>query len=62
MEYIIGNKKNQCWKTNIRGYNCKIEYTKGKKNVCAYLLSHLLHDCSGHKSDGKGELSGPDHA
>ena len=25
----------------ICGYNCKIEYIEGKKNVCAYMLSCL---------------------
>ena len=28
----VQNKKIQHWTTNIHGYNCKIEYIKGKKN------------------------------
>ena len=39
----IQNKKIQHWTTNLRGYNCSIEYIGGKKNVCADMLSHLPH-------------------
>ena len=28
---------------NLRDYNCSIEYTEGKKNVCADMLSCLPH-------------------
>ena len=41
MNSTIENKMIQYWTTNIRGYNCKTEYTEGKKNVCADMLSHL---------------------
>ena len=33
------NKKIQLWALSIAGYNAKIEYIEGKKNVCADLLS-----------------------
>ena len=33
------NKKIQLRALSIGGYNVKIEYTEGKKNVCADLLS-----------------------
>ena len=33
------NKKIQLWALSIGGYNAKIEYIEGKKNVCADLLS-----------------------
>ena len=32
------NKKIQLWALSIGGYNAKIEYLGGKKNVCADLL------------------------
>ena len=51
-------KKIQHWSTNICGYNCKIEYTEGKRNVCADMLLWLLHRQS-HSNDDN-ELSGPD--
>ena len=35
----IQNKKIQHWTTNLKGYNCSIEYTEGKKNVCRYAVS-----------------------
>ena len=35
------NKKIQLWALSIEGYNAKIEYTEGKKNVCADLLSRM---------------------
>ena len=35
------NKKIQLWALSIGGYNAKIEYIAGKKNVCADLLSHM---------------------
>ena len=35
----IQNKKIQYWTTNLSGYNCKVEYIEGKKNVCADILS-----------------------
>ena len=57
MDSPVHNKNIQHWTTNIIGYNCKIEYIEGKKNVCADMLS-----CSPHRpSDGNGdnELSGP---
>ena len=33
------NKKIQMWALCIAGYDCKIEYLKGRENVCADLLS-----------------------
>ena len=39
----IQNKNIQHWTTNLRGYNCSTEYTEGKKNVCADMLSCLPH-------------------
>ena len=60
MKSNIENKKFQYWVINIRDYKYKIEYIEGKKNVCADLVSHLLCNCSGHNSDDRGELSGPD--
>ena len=59
-ESTTENKKIQCWTTNIRGYNCRIKYIKGKKYVCADLLSCLPHNSSGDNCDDRGELSGPD--
>ena len=56
LETTIENKKIQYWTTNIRGYNCKIEYIEGKKNVCADMLSRLEPICK----DDDCELSGPD--
>ena len=38
MESPIQNKKIQHWTTNLWGYNCTIEYTEGRKNVCADML------------------------
>ena len=52
------NKKSQHWTTSIHGYNCKIEYIEGKKNVCADMLSHLPHRPLGVNDDNK--CSGPD--
>ena len=37
----IQNKKIKLWALSIGGYNAKIEYIEGKKNVCADLLSHI---------------------
>ena len=34
--------KIQIWALSIGGYNAKIEYIAGKKNVCADLLSCML--------------------
>ena len=57
MNSTIENKKIQYWTTNIRGYNCKIKYIEGKKNVCADMLSRLTHiDID----DNNETLSGPD--
>ena len=36
LDFPIQNKKTQHWTTNLRGYNCSIEYIEGKKNACAY--------------------------
>ena len=33
------NRKVQTWALNISGYNCSIEYIKGRDNTCADLLS-----------------------
>ena len=53
----VQNKKIQYWTKNTHGYNCKIEYIEGKKNVCVDMLSCLPHrpsdsnddnECSGH--------------
>ena len=33
------NRKIQLWALSITGYNCKIQYVKGTRNVCADLLS-----------------------
>ena len=60
MESTNENKKIQSCTTNIRGYNCKIEYIEYKKSVCTDLLSCLSHTCSGNKSDDRCELSDPD--
>ena len=57
MNSTIENKKIQYWTTNIRGYNCKIEYIEGKKNVCADMLSHLTHTGIDYNDS---TLSGPD--
>ena len=35
----VQNKKIQLWALSIGGYNAKIEYIEGKKNVCGDLLS-----------------------
>ena len=62
LEYIIDspvqNKMIQHWTTNIHGYNCKIGYIEGKKNVSADMLSCFPHRPSDSNSDK--ELSGPD--
>ena len=58
MESPVQSKKIHHWTTNICGYNCKIEYTEGKKNVCAYILSCLPHRPSGSNDDN--ELNGTD--
>ena len=42
----------------MHGYNCKIEYIEGKKNVCADILSCLLHKPSDSNDDN--ELGGMD--
>ena len=57
-ESPIQNKKIQYWTTNLRGYNCKVEYTEGKKNVCADMLSRLPH--KEQDSCNESEVSGPD--
>ena len=49
------NKKIYHWTRNICGYNCKIEYIEGKKNVYAEMLSCLPSD-----SNDDNELSGPE--
>ena len=33
------NRKIQLWALSITGYNCKIQYLKGTRNVCTDLLS-----------------------
>ena len=43
INFPIQNKKIQYWTMNICDYNCKIEYTEGKKNVCADMLLCLSH-------------------
>ena len=43
----IQNKKIQHWTANLRGYNCSIEYTEGKKNICADMLSCLPYPTDG---------------
>ena len=58
MDSSSTEKKIQHWTTNIHGSNCKTEYIKGKKNVCADVLSHLSHRPSDSNDDN--ELSGPD--
>ena len=58
MDSLVQNQNIQHWTTNICGYNCKIEYIEGKKNVCADMLSCLPHQLSDKNDDN--ELSGPD--
>ena len=58
MDSPVQNKKIQDWTTNICSYNCKIEYTEGKKNVCAVMLSSLPYRPSDRYDDD--ELGGPD--
>ena len=58
MDSPAQNKKIQHWTTNIHGYNCKIEYIGGKKNVCAEILLYLPHRQSDSNDDN--ELSDPD--
>ena len=58
MDSLVQNKNFQHWTTNTHGYNCKIEYIEGKKNVCVDILSHLPHRPSDSNDDN--ELSGPD--
>ena len=59
MDSPVQNKKRfNSGITNICGYSCKIEYTEGKKNVCADMLSHLPNRPG--DSNGDSELSGPD--
>ena len=57
MDSPVQNKKIQHWTTHIHGYNCKTEYTEGKKNICADMLSCLPHRPS--ESNDDNELSGP---
>ena len=57
MDSPVQNKKIQDWATNICGYNCKIEYIEGKRNVCAD-MSHLPYKPSNCNDDN--ELSDPD--
>ena len=54
MDSPVQNKKIQYWTTNIHGYNCKVGYIEGKKNVCTDMLSCLLG------SNDDCELNGPD--
>ena len=58
MDSQVQEKKIPHWATNICGYNCKIEYIEGKKNVCTDILSLLLYRPSDSNDDN--ELSGPD--
>ena len=58
MDSPVQNKKIQHWTTSIHGYNCKIEYIEGKKNICGDKLSHLPHRPSDSNDDN--ELCGPD--
>ena len=57
MDSPVQNKKIQHWTTNVHDDNCKIEYTEGKKNVCADMLSCLPHRPSDSNDDN--EISGP---
>ena len=41
--YLYNFQENSTLETNLRGYNCSIEYNEGKMNVCADMLSHLPH-------------------
>ena len=43
LDSSIWNKKIQHGTTSLRCYNCSLEYTEGKKNVCADMLSCLPH-------------------
>ena len=54
----VQNRKIKQLTTNIPGYNCKIKYIEGKKNVCTDMLSHLPHRPLGRNDDN--ELSGID--
>lgn len=38
----IQNRKIQTWAMSMTGYNCSIQYLKGKENVCADLLSRAV--------------------
>ena len=58
MDSQVQNKNIQHLTTNIHGYNCEIEYIEGRKNVCADMLSCLLHRPS--YSNYDNEVSGPD--
>ena len=40
------NKRVQLWALNLSGYNCRMEYIKGKHNYCADLLSRVPEDIS----------------
>ena len=57
MDSPLQNKKIEHWTTNIPGYNCKIEYIEGRKNVCTDMLSCLPHGPS--DGDDANKLSGP---
>ena len=58
MDSPVQNEKIQNQTTNIHGYDCKIEYTEGKKHVCVDMLSGLPQRPSDSNDDN--ELSGPD--
>ena len=64
LKYVLDspgqNKNIQHWITNISGYNCKIEYIEGKKNVCVDMLSCFPHRPS--DNNDYNELSGCDTA
>ena len=45
LEYLlksIQNRKIQTWALGISGYNCSVQYLKGRDNVCADLLSRAV--------------------
>ena len=48
----IQNKKIQHWTTNLKGYNCSIEYIEGKKNMCVGMLSHIPHPTDSFDNSG----------
>ena len=61
LKYILDspmqNKKIQLWALSIAGYNCKVEYIKGKENHCADLLSRVPPETFEGKEDEDDNLS-----